>query len=539
MRLVGGAGAYTAAAKYGAISLSTLGIAGCQVRRSPQELLQQLVFAITSDVRSFDPAYIIMALDSYISANIHETLTWFNRDVELVPRLALSWEPEDQGLRWVFRLRPDVRFHDGTVFNAEAVKHHFDRIKNPETRSNRISRVAPLKSVEVLDPLTVRFHMHEPFAVWPDQIRSGWAGIVSPSRVAATSRPQDYTDLPVGTGPFRFVEYIPDRFIRLEKNPDHWNADAFSIHSLEFRPVREATTRLILVEQGRVDIAQVSFAHVDVAERSESMTLKRRPHLATSYVGFNNMRAPMIDVRVRRAINKAVDREVIVRQALRGSGFPAAGPVPRALKEANPELAEGYEYNIDLARKEMAEAGVQPGTRLILWSTERSEERLQCELLKEMLREIGLNIEPRIIDQSAYWGQFDRYQKRDSAGNPDWRPNDPGVFDMFIAGWVGGESAWGFLDPLFRSTSTSNSSFYNNPEVDRLLKLALATPDPEPRTQIFHRIQKIVFEDAPWLFMYDRELTFVAHNRIDGFVPHPSGEYEFHDVALRTMEGLL
>jgi ABC-type transport system substrate-binding protein len=531
LRLAGSAGAYTAAARFGMVGGGLATLAGCQTQRSPQELVSKLVFAIISDVKSFDPAFIIMALDGYISPNIHEPLTWYSKSVELIPRLALSWEPSDGARRWTFKLRPGVTFHDGTPFDATAVKMHFDRIKNPLTKSERISRVAPMKAVEIIDPMTVEFELHNPFSVWPEQVRSSWAGITSPTRLKEIKTPREYGLKPVGTGPFRFVEYVPEEYIRFERNPDYWDKGAILFESLEFRPVKEATTRLILVEQGQVDIAPVGFAHVDLASKSDKMSMARQAHLATSYIGLNCMRAPLNNPAVRKAINKAVDREKIVRLALRGAGFPAVGPIPKVVRGKNPAVV-GYAYDPEAATRELKEAGVKPGTKLILWSTDRSEERLQCELIKEMLQKVGLEIEPRIFEAQAFWGQFDRYQKRDGQGNPDWRANDPGVFDMFIGGWVGGESQWGFLDPLFRSTSTSNNAFYKNEQVDALLKSALATPTPEERTPIFQRIEEIVVEDAPWLFMYDREITLITRPGIENFKPHPSGEYEFQGIRL-------
>ncbi len=533
LRLVGGAGTYSAVARFGGLATSTSLLAGCTTPRSPQEMVEKLVFGITADVKSFDPAMIIMATDGYISANIHETLTWYNKSLKLVPRLALEWKPLDGANRWRFHLRPNVRFHDGTPFDALAVKTHFDRIKNPKTKSNRISRVAPMRSVEILDPLTVEFHMVEPFSVWPEQIRSGWAGIASPKRLKAIRSPNEYTGQPVGTGPFVFKEYIPDTYIRLERNPDYWDPKAIQFESLEFRPIKEATTRLIMVEQGQLDVSPVSFAHVDLAARSDKMKLARSPHLATSYVGFNCMRAPLDKVEVRRAINQAVDRRAIVEQALRGSGFPAHGPIPRAVVGKNPKVT-GYAYNPDASRQALSAAGVKSGTTLVLWSTERSEEKLQCELLKEMLREVGLNVEPRIIDQTAYWGRFDKYQRRDAAGKPEWRPNDLGVFDMFIAGWVGGESPWGFLDPLFRSSSTSNSCFYKSDIVDAMLRSALAEEDSDRRARLFMDIEAQVVSDAPWLFMYDRELAVATRPGVEGYTPHQAGEYEFQGVTLQS-----
>jgi len=504
-------------------SMGVLG--GCTARRSEADLAKKLVIGIWSDVRTLDPAMCNMALDGAIVCNIHEPLTWFGLDLKLAPKLALSWEAENDARAWVFKLRPNVTFHDGTPFNAEAVKFHFDRIRFPETKSNRLTKIAKLDHSEVIDDLTIRFHMKGPFAVWPILIRDAFASIVSPTRAREAPVPEQYKWHPVGTGPYEFVEYRPDQFIRLRKNHRHWDAANYHVEELEFRPVREPTTRLILLEQGELDIADLSYAHAEVIEKAGHVHVDRVPALRISYIGLNYQKPPLNDPRVRRALNYAINREDIIKYAFRGTYDASYGPLPHSLPAYNANTTK-YMYDPTRAKQLLADAGHAKGLRLTLWSMDRAADRAMAETLHEQMRMVGVDLNIVMYDQAVYWDKFDAFL----TDKGEKFPTRDGVFDMFLAGWTGGESAYGFLDPLFRSTSSSNSSFYENKEVDRLLDEALNTADEAARDEIYKRVQEIIVDDAPWVFAYFTRLLIGHGKRITGWKVHPAGEYEIAGV---------
>jgi ABC-type transport system substrate-binding protein len=510
-----------------ALAWAALGGAGCAVRRSPEDLARRLVIGISDDIKTLDPAYQTRALDGSIIVQIHEPLTWFDRSNRLGPRLAVHWESPENGLSWDFHLREGVAFHDDTELDAQAVKFHFERIADPKTASNRFTHMKHVNSIEAVARHVVRFRMKRPFSVWPEVVRDPFGGIVSPQAVRRCADPREYGRSPVGTGPFRFVEHVPERRILLRRNPTYWDKTAVLAEEVEFRPVRETTTRVILLEQGQLDIAGVFWAHAEAVRRARRVRLEQVPWLAIRYIGFNNMKPPFSDVRVRRAANYAIDREAIVKYAFRGNADPARGPLPASLPAFNHDM-ETYGFDPDRARALMRDAGLAGGTDVVMWAMDTVTDKIIAETVMEQLRAVGIRVKVQQFDSAVYWDKFDAYQTSDGK----WYPTREGVFDMFIDGWVGGESAYGYLDPLFRSTSSSNAAFYKNDEVDRLLEQVMAVTDAAARDEIYRQLQAVIMADAPWVFTYHSHIIQGVNPRVQGYRVHPAGDYILQNVSL-------
>lgn len=508
-------------------------ISGCTVQRTAEELSQRLIIAIDERIRTLDPAYQTMALDSFIICNIYDPLTWFNKELKLVPRLALSWESPDEANSWIFKLRPDVKFHDGTPCNADAVKFHFDRIKDPATESKRSTKVSKVEHIEIIDPLTVRFVMNQPDAMWPVVVRDSFAGIVSPTAVSKVDT-KEFTNHPVGTGPYRFLSQEGGERIVLERNPDYWDVESYRVPEVEFRTVREPTTRLILLEQGSVDLCNVTFAHTEIAAQSENVEITTSPMLAVRYVGFNNMKPPFDDVRMRRAANLAINRDDLVKFGFRGNVDPLLGPLPTILPNFNKNM-ETYGYDPDRARALIKEAGYENGVNVALWTKDDATDTNLGVVVADQLRRVGINVEILRYDRNVYWEKFDPYQTL----NMQWFPTKEGVFDLFAAGWVGGEHPTGYLDALFRSSSLSNSAFYKSERVDQLLLDSLNTLDEEKRNRIYDELQETIVQDAPWIFCYSSRILWGLNPRLDNMRIHPAGEYELAGVELAGGEGAI
>lgn len=506
-------------------------LSGCTRKRTGEELSRRLVVAIDERIQTLDPAYQNMALDSYVICNIYDTLTWFNRELDHIPRLALSWESPDGGVSWIFRLRPGVVFHDGTTCDAEAVRFHFDRIKDPETGSKRRSKLLKMNAVEVIDPLTIRFEMSEPYSVWPVVLRDSFAGVVSPSAVHKYGN-KAFTNYAVGSGPYMVAEQEQGQRILLKRNPNYWSQDEYRIPEVEFRTVREPTTRLILLEQGTIDLCSVTFAHTEVAEESGKVKIQQAPMLGVRYVGFNNMKPPFDDVRVRRACNMALNRAELVKYGFRNNADPLLGPLPTVMPDFNHNMVY-WEYNLEQAKTLLAEAGYPDGMNVVLWTKDDVTDTNLGVVVADQLGRIGIRVQIIRYDRNVYWEKFDPYQTL----NQEWYPTKDGVFDLYAAGWVGGEHPHGYLDPLFRSTSYSNSSFYKNEEVDRLLDESLMTVDEDRRSQIYKQLQALIVQDAPWIFAYSSRILWGVNPRIENIHVHPAGEYEFQGVKLGGYSG--
>ncbi len=507
------------------LSVFALLATACTDRRSAEEMSDTLVYGIAGQFKTFDPARQVYAQETAIIQQVLEPLVKFNNDLELTPILATAWEPRNDCRVWVFTLRQGVTFHDGTPFNSTAVRVHFERILDPATAATRRRVIEDIDFIETPDDHTVIFHMKAPNCVFPEKI-SGTVGSI-PSPVAMEELGADFARNPVGTGPFRFVTWDPAGAIALVKNHDHWNAEDYHLERLIFEPVLENTTRLILLEQGVLDIADISFAHVAVARETGDIVLQTAPQLSIAYIGFNTRKPPFDDPRVRQAANYAVNKEDMIEYMFFGVGEPARGPFPSILPAFNRDMRV-YTYDPEKARQLLAEAGYPDGFNAVLWTTESGTYRNSAEATVEALRKIGINVRMNILDNAVYWDRFDEFLTPEG----DMYPTKEGVYDIYIGGWVGGETPHGFLEPLFKTGSYSNSSFYSNPRIDELLVAFKAEPDPEKRIEYYREMQAIIVEDAPWIFAFHGQVNVGVRRRVEGFNVNSSGLYFFENVRV-------
>lgn len=510
--------------------------AGCADRRSAEEKRSTLVYGYGDPFKSFDPARQVYSQETVIMNQVLEGLVRWNNDLVLEGHLATDWATNDGCRTWEFNLRPGVVFHDGTPFDSTAVRLHFERILDPATAATRRKLIEDLLWVETPEPLRVIFHLQAPNCIFPERLASAFAYIPSPASIAAhnDTNPRTRRELglhPIGTGPFRFVDWEPDVRIRLARWEQYWNRDLIHVEQLHFVPVREHTTRLILLEQGRLDMAPIFFAHKRVADRTEDIEVQSIPQLAIVYIGFNTQKPPFSDPRVRRAANYAINKDDIVKYGFFGAGSPAKGPLPHVLPDFNADI-EYYDYNPERARALLTEAGYPQGIRVTMWTQETGTYRIASDAIIEQLRQVGIRVNVNVLDNAVYWDKFDEFLKNDGT----IFPTKEGVYDMFVGGWVGGEVAHGYLEPLFKGGSYSNATFYDNPVVNAGLVEFKALPDEEDRRAVYRRLQKVIVEDAPWIFTLHMNLNIGVRRHVKGFRINPSGRLFFEGVRLMTDE---
>lgn len=500
-------------------------VAGCTERRSKEELKDSLVFGYDDNFKTFDPARQVFSQETAIIQQVLEPLVKFDIDLNLQPCLAVDWYTPDDCDTWIFELRRGVEFHDGTPFNAEAVKIHFDRIMDPATAATRAKNLEDVDYVEVVDDHTVAFHMKTPNCILPEKLTGAFASIISPHSLEQFG--EGIGRNPSGTGPFIFVEWTPEIAIRLKKNKKHWDADNYHLENLEFRPVQENTTRLILLEQGVLDIAPIAFPQVNIAKETDDIEIQSVPQLSIRYVGFNFKKPPFDNKLVRQAANYAVNKEEMIKYMFFGVGEPAVGPLPSVLPAFNPDVKK-YPYDPEKARELLAQAGYGDGIRVDYWTMEAGTYWKTTEGTVEYLRDVGFDVNVKILDNAVYWDKFDEYLLQDGR----IYPTKEGVFDLFVGGWVGGETAHGFLEPLFKGGSYSNNAFYDNPEVNKILDKYKALPDEEERNKLYKEMQAIIVEDAPWIFAFHGQSNTGVRKRVKGYRVSPAGNYYFNGVRV-------
>jgi peptide/nickel transport system substrate-binding protein len=459
--------------------------------------------------------------DFRILVNIYEGLVRF-RDGTLEPEPALAhrWEISDDGRRYTFHLRKDVRFHDGTDFDAGAVKFNFERMLNEDHPFHHTGPFPlsfffdKIESVEVIDRHTVLFRLAEPFAPLLSNLAYPTGLMVSPAAVRRHGA--DYGRRAAGTGPFRFVQWEPRRRVLLERSPDYWGEPARS-RVLVFRPLTDPMTRVAELMAGGVDmVTELSPDNVALLRTHPGFRVHEQtgPHLW--FLILNTRDGPFRDRRVRQAVNYAIDKRALVEHVLQNTATVAAGPVPEAFGWAYNERVEPYPHDPERARSLLREAGLGGGVTVRLVAPTSGSGMLapvqMAAAIQGNLAEVG--VEVRI--ETYEWNTFLAKVNRGLAGQADmaemaWMTNDPDTLPYLALRSGATPERGGF-----------NSGYYENPEVDALIEQARASTDRNARARLYRELQRLVHRDAPWVFVASWRQNAVTTDRLEGFALQPS-----------------
>ncbi|SIT88992.1 glutathione ABC transporter substrate-binding protein [Edaphobacillus lindanitolerans] len=484
-----------------------------------------LVLAVLSDASSLDPHGSNDVPSSAVQENIFETLVKRNDNNEIEPGLATEWEAIDD-TTWEFKLQEGVKFHDGEDFNAEAVKKSFERVLDEKVASPRYFLFEMINSVEVIDDYTVQFKTDYPFAPLLAHMSHNGGSIISPKSIdedyAAMEDGKEpgsvISENPVGTGYFKFDSWSPGSEIKLVKNEDYWNGPA-KVDSVAFKVVPESATRAAELETGNAHIIDpVQPNEVARINDSGNATVDQTPSSSLSYIGFNTEKAPFDDVRVRKAISMAVNKEDIIDGVYEGFGIPAKGPLAPGIFGYDEKL-KMIDYNMDEAKKLLEEAGYADGFSTTIWTNDNPQRVDMAVLLQQSLKELNIDVK---IEQM----EFGTYLEKTAAGE----------HDMFILGWSNptGDADYG-LYALFHSSQKGdpgNRSFYENEKVDQLLDEGRKETDPDARVGIYAEAQQQIVEDAPMIFIHHQEYLNGVSDKVKGFSIDQAGIYKLKDVTL-------
>ncbi|WP_025785715.1 glutathione ABC transporter substrate-binding protein [Sporosarcina sp. D27] len=459
-----------------------------------------------SDATGLDPHFITdIPSANVIHGKVYETLVQFDKDMNIKPLLASEWEQTDD-LTWEFTLVENVKFHDGTPFDAEAVKKTLDRILDPATGSPQQSKLGMIQEVVVKDPTHVTLKLSEPYAPLLSILASNEGSIMSPKAIDESA--EKLATHPVGTGPFVFESWKSGQDITLVKNEDYWGTPV-KLDKVVFKVVPEDATRLAMIEQGEAQISdQVPVTEIDRIESSDTLNLYRTEGLAVEYVGFNTTTAPFDDVKVRQAVSYAIEREAILSGVYNDVGTLANSAMsPKVFGYS--KNVEAYPYDINEAKKLMKEAGLQDGVTVKLLTSDRKERINMAEVIQSQLKGIGVNVEIQVMEYGAYIDEV-----------------DGGKHQMFIGGWgnATGDGDYNQYN-LFHSDSIGspgNHFYYQNPEIDKLIEQGRVEMDPSKREEIYEQAMQKEMDDAVYVPIRNYEHLAVYNNDVKDFYLNPS-----------------
>jgi peptide/nickel transport system substrate-binding protein len=476
-----------------------------------------------TDPVSLDPQLETTAPGSWVFSQILEPLITFNQQMEIEPRLATSWEfVDDTRLR--FTLRQGVTFHDGTPFNAEAVRFSWDRAFNSDPPGRWKSIAGPVSSVEVVDDYTVDIVTAQPYGPILLTMTMPYTGIVSPTAVQAMGA--DFSRAPVGTGPFTFVEWRANDRIVLDANPDYWRGRP-ALDRVVFRTVPEEGARMLSLRTGEADMVLVPApSDLDALEADPNFTVESAPGVGIFYLAFNLDREKVSDVRVRQAIAHAIDRELIVESILEGIGVLARSVIGEPVFGFHDmRLQERYPYDPERAIALLGEAGYTRGadglmrdasgrqlTLDLLPSNGRvPKDREVAEVLQEFLRQVGIEAELHVFEWATTFTLMRGATLDYDLNSFTWFTTTADADYTMFSNYVSTE-----LPP-----ASWNRWRYANPDVDEWLKAARASLDPAEREELYARVQEQLAEDLPAIPLYGFAEVAALSANVTGYVAHP------------------
>lgn len=478
-------------------------------------LASTLTIMQSESPRAMDPSNQSATYTGSVLSHMYESLLQIDQHGKVVPSLATEYSYSADGTEWIFQLRQGVKFHDGAPFNAESVKYSFERILNPDNGLTAYGRFNPIiKSVEVVDTHTVKFNLHKPYPAFASLLTINQASITTPSAADIVHRH------PVGTGPYKFVEYVSGDRVVMEKNPDYWG-EVPEVDRLIWRWSPEESVIVMALQAGEIDIAvPLPATHVDVLEMSPGVVVHEAPGSAVFWVALNTMKKPLDDVRVRQALNYATDRQGVVDSILWGHGTVAHSPLAPMYFGYDP-TCPGYTYDLDKARALLAEAGYKDGFTMSI--TVQESEAKYAEVLQGMWREIGVNV---VVDQleNALWSA------------KVFSPAEENETYSSFASWSSILDADLMLTPLFATKSfppkSANLGFFSNARLDELLEQAAFEVDPTVREKLYFEAQRIVNDEAAHVTLYYGNTIFGIREGIEGVWIQPGGAINVRNAKI-------
>lgn len=483
-------------------------VAGAHLACGPEaggEPERRLVIARAVSTGGLDPGFI--REPATIVDNLFDTLVRRDRDMRLVPGLATEWSAIND-TTWRFRLRAGVRFHNEEPFDASAVKFTIDRVLDAGNVAPTISYIRTIDRVEVVDDLTVDVITRGPDPLVPARMSRYPTYVVPPGYIAQVGA-EEFARQPVGTGPYRFEEWVRDDHLTLGANGDYWRGTP-PIEWVTWRPIPDDTARVAALLAGEVDIIEaVPVDQVALIERDPGAVLERVEHGGLIvYLGLRTETPPLDRAEVRRAISLAIDRRTIVERILRGYATPAASQV--GPHDFGHLPLEAHPYDPDGARRLLARAGVAGGFTLRMQATRRYLKGSEVgQVVAEQLAAVGITVELEIPEWSVYIQQV-------PAGRQA---------PLYLLGWGSTQTmdADAALYPILRSGEPYST--VSIPTLDDLLERARREMDPEARSQLYHEVQRLADHEVPVVTLYHEDALLgrgshvVWQGRADARIP--------------------
>jgi len=424
--------------------------------------------------------------------NIHDTLFFPQEDATIKPALAEKWEQIDE-LTWKITLRKGLTFQNGEPLNAQAVKFSFDRIFDPEIKSPHKGKLSAFKEVKVLDDLTFEIRTEKPFAPGLYMLAI-YLPIVPPKYIKKVGNTKYNTD-PVGCGPYKLSKWVRGESVILERYDDYYGPKPY-YRRVIFKTIPEATSRVAALLTGEADVVSGIAVH-QRKKILDSGKAYLTPQMGVMvYMGINTYEKPFSDVRVRQALNYAINRELINKTLFNGKAILCAGPISPRTFGADPTL-KPYPYDPAKAKALLKEAGYPDGIKARLaYPTYMSQIQEQAEAISANMAQAGFQTTLEPYERAVMW---ERYKAK--------------KHQLYLYWWDDAPEPDRYMYSLFNSKS--RDYYYKNEKIDVLLDKGRTILNRAERAKVYNQIDRILYEDCPWAYLYVIPEVFGVSSKVD------------------------
>lgn len=467
-----------------------------------------LIAAIAGEPDQLDPHKTSAYFSFEVLENVYDTLVEPAADLTMAPALAQSWETSPDQLTWTFRLRPGVRFHDGSPLTADDVVYSYRRII--DEKLSTVDKFSAVTEVRAADPLTVVITLARPT---PNLLTNlgGFKGMAIVSR--ANVEDGSIATHPIGTGPFSFVGRQSGDSITLTANPDYWDGPP-QIPGVTFRFISETSTALAALQAGEIDWTDaVPPQRVAQLQGDDSLELAVTPSNDYWYLALNAARPPWNDVRVRQAIAYAVDRPSIVQ----ATSYGTADANQLAIPEGNPWFTpyDRYSYDIEEARALLDEAGAAPESMDMLVTSEYPATVTAAQVIADNLEPLGITVNIRTVDFATWLDE-----------------QNNGNFDMLMMGWLGNIDPDDFYYAQHHTDGANNAQKFSDPRVDAALDAGRTETDPSARKQDYADAATLIADGVSYIFLYNPAVIAAWTPALSGYEARRDKAIRFRDATL-------
>jgi peptide/nickel transport system substrate-binding protein len=484
-------------------------LGGCSGNKTSADQAKDTInISLNADPPKLDPAYSSALVDRMVFQSIFDKLVDLDKNGKIVPMLAEKWEISSDKKTFIFHLRKGAKFHDGTDFNADAVKFNFERNMQPDSvRRNELKLV---DHVTAVDPYTVKVQLKQPFAPFLAVLTDRAGMMVSPA--AAQKEGKNFMNHPVGTGPFIYKSRIKGSTIVLEKNPNYWRKGLPKLNRVVYKVITDPNVALMNLRSGEVDITN-KFPPKEIGRIINDPKVIVVNHESQGYQGFhlNTSKPPFNNKELRQAVDLLINRDAIAKVVFGAAGSPAYSPFAPSTFAYNPH-DKPETPSVKKAKELLNKAGKKNGFTFTLKIPTTPAGQQVGQMIQNMLRPAGIHVQLEKVE-------FGTLLEQAETGN----------MQAVALGWSGRPDPDLNTYDFLATVGSQNYSRYSNPEVDKLLNSARQEMDQTKRKAMYDQVMNIVHEDVPYVYLYNEHDVFGLSKDVQGFQYIPDG-------LIRTVE---